>query len=115
MPTPATENLLEKGFGKALTPDKREAFHKTVAQGLFLCKRARPDIQLTIAVLCTRVLAPFESDWKKLVRLMKYLFSTKEMVLTLGADSVNVAKYYVDSSSAVHPDFNLCISDPLGP
>ena len=103
--TPATESLLETDSGKALTPDKREAFHKTVAQGLFLCKRARPDIQPTIAVLCTRVLAPNESDWKKLVRLMKYLFGTKEMVLTLGADSVNVAKYFVDASFAVHPDF----------
>ena len=62
VPTPATENLLDKGSGKALTPDKREAFHKTVAQGLFLCKRARPDIQPTIVVLCTRVLAPNESE-----------------------------------------------------
>ena len=38
VPTPATESLLDKGSGKALAPDKREAFHKTVAQGLFLCK-----------------------------------------------------------------------------
>jgi len=104
-PSPAAENLLEKGNGKLLDKEKQEAFHKTVAQGLFVCKRARPDIQPTIAVLCTRVLQPNESDWRKLLRLMKYLNGTKSMVLTLGADNLSVVKWYVDSSFAVHPDF----------
>ena len=104
-PSPAAENLLDKGKGKLLEGKRKEAFHKTVAQGLFLCKRARPDIQTAIAVLCTRVLSPNESDWRKLLRLMKYLNGTKKLVLTLGADNLSVVKWYVDASFAVHPDF----------
>ena len=75
--TPATDNLLDVGTGKVLVGEQAEAFHTMVAKGLFLCKRARPDIQPTIAVLSTRVKAPNESDWKKLIRLMEYLNGTK--------------------------------------
>ena len=42
--TPAANNLLEKGKGKALTKEKREQFHSMVAKGMFVSKRARPDI-----------------------------------------------------------------------
>ena len=62
--SPAAENLLDIGTGKLLDKGKSEAYHTTVAKGLFLCKRARPDIQPTIAVLSTRVKSPTESDWK---------------------------------------------------
>ena len=48
--TPAAENLLDIGTGKLLDKGKSEAYHTTVAKGLFLCKRSRPDIHLTIAI-----------------------------------------------------------------
>ena len=76
-----------------------------VARGLFLCKRARPDVHPAIAVLCTRVQKPTESDWQKLVRLLKYCNSTCDDKLALSADDVRVVKWYVDASFAVHPDF----------
>jgi hypothetical protein len=76
-----------------------------VTKALFLCKRARPDIQPTIAVLCTRVKEPNEANWAKLVRLMKYLNDTRELKLTLSADSLHCIKWYVDASFAVHPDY----------
>ena len=103
--TPAGDNLLEKGKGKPLDPKRKEIFHTTVAKGMFLSKRSRPDIHPTIAVLSTRVLNPTESDWKKLVRLMQYLSGTLEMMLTLSADNLRVVKWYVDASFAVHPDY----------
>ena len=58
--SPAAENLLDIGTGKLLDKGKSEAYHTTVAKGLFLCKRSRPDIQPTIAVLSTRVKTPTE-------------------------------------------------------
>jgi len=76
-----------------------------VAKGLFVCRRARPDIHTTIAALCTRVRAPTQDDWCKLVRLLKYLNGTKADKLTLSADDLHVVKWYVDASFAVHPDF----------
>ena len=42
--TPAADNLLDIGTGKVLTGERAETFHIMVAKGLFLCKRARPDI-----------------------------------------------------------------------
>jgi hypothetical protein len=76
-----------------------------VAKGLFLCKRARPDTQQAILVLCTRVRDPNQADWKKLMRVMKYLNGTKGENLTLSADNLRVVKWYVDASFADHPDF----------
>ena len=103
--TPAGDKLMEVGFGKLLDKQRAEAFHTTVAKGLFLCKRARPDIQPTIAFLSTRVLSPTEIDWKKLIRLLEYLNGTRDLKLRLRADNLRVIKWYVDASYAVHPDF----------
>jgi hypothetical protein len=69
--TPASNGLFNEGQGKKLNEERADAYHTMVEKALFLCKRARPDIQPTIAVLCTRVKCPNEADWPKLVRLMK--------------------------------------------
>jgi hypothetical protein len=75
--TPASDGLFNEGQGKKLNEERADAYHTMVAKALFLCKRARPDIQPTIAVLCTRVKGPNEANWAKLVRLMKYLNGTR--------------------------------------
>jgi hypothetical protein len=84
---------------------RADIFHTFVAKGLFACKRARPDIHTTIAFLCTRVRAPTEEDWEKLLRLMYYLNGSQDEVLFLAADDLHVVKWYVDASFAVHGDF----------
>jgi hypothetical protein len=103
--TPASDGLFNEGQGKKLNEECADAYHTMVAKALFLCKRARPDIQPTIAVLCTRVKRLNEADWAKLVRLMKYLNGTRELKLTLSADNLHCIKWYVDASFAVHPDY----------
>ena len=103
--TPAAENLLDIRTGKLLDKGKAELYHTTVAKGLFLCKRSRPYIQPTVAVLSTRVKAPTETDCKKLTRMMEYLKATSKMTLKLRADNLQVVKWYVDASFAVHPDY----------
>ena len=104
-PTPATKDLFTVGNEKPLPKDKKETFHTYVAKGLFVSKRARPDIQPTNAFLCTRVQDPNEGDWEKLVRMMKYLNGTRNDALTLAADDLQVVKWYIDASFATHPDF----------
>ena len=54
-----------------LDTDKATLFHHHVAQLLFLCKRARPDIQTTVAFLCTRAKGPDTDNYKKLGRVIK--------------------------------------------
>jgi hypothetical protein len=104
-PTPAAEDLFDEGSGAQLDKSQAELFHTIVAKGLFLCKRARPDIHPTTAVLCTRVRSPNQNDWGKLVRMMRYLNGSREDTLSLSADDLHVIKWHVDASFAVHPDF----------
>jgi hypothetical protein len=102
---PATDDLFAAGDGKLLEKERKELFHTIVAKGLFLSKRARPDIHLTIAVLCTRVKNPNEDDWRKLTKLIKYLNGTRNDKLVLSADDLRCLKWYVDASFTVHPDY----------
>jgi hypothetical protein len=104
--TPAASHLFEVNSKdpQLLSPDKAELFHHNVARLLFLCKRARPDIQTGVSFLCTRVKSPDIDDWKKLGRVMRYLRSTVDMPLTLEADNLQVIKWWVDASFAVHAD-----------
>jgi len=77
-----------------------------VAKALFLCKRAQPDIQPIVAVLCTRVKNPGVRDWNCLIRMMKFLHCTKDDKLTLSADKgIYGVDWMIDASFAVHPDF----------
>ena len=76
--TPAAAHLLQvREDAEKLCEEKAKKFHHTVAQGLLLSKRARVDFLTTIAFLATRVKEPDVDDWKKLVRMMRYLNNTK--------------------------------------
>ena len=66
--TPASKKIFIGGVGKLIEKTRSEIFHTFMAKGLFLSKRARPDIQQDIAVLTTRVRAPNKADWQKLMR-----------------------------------------------
>ena len=103
-PTPAAEDLFTLGEGEPLAKKEAEEFHTVVAKGLFACKRARPDIHPTIAVLCTRVKAPNKNDWGKLKRLLQYINGTRGDKLILSIDDIRFLKWYVDSAFAVHHD-----------
>jgi hypothetical protein len=81
-----------------------DLYHHNTAKLLFLCKRARPDVQTVVAFLCTRVQSPDEDDYKKLTRVMRYLRSTINMPLTLESNNINIVKWWADASYAVHPD-----------
>jgi hypothetical protein len=50
------------------------------------------------------VKSPDDDDYKKLTRVIKYLRSEPTLCLTLEADDLQVIKWWVDASFAVHPD-----------
>ena len=71
--SPETKKLFKADRINLLKKNQAGLFHTTVARGLLLCKKSRPCIQTTIAVLCTRVKPPNQGYLNKLLRLMKYL------------------------------------------
>ncbi len=101
--TPAANHLFNVSpDAKKLPEATAQRFHHLVAKLLYLSRRTRQDIQTAVAFLCTGVQSPDEDDYKKLTRVMQYLRCTRELTLTIepGVD----AKWWVDSSYAVHPD-----------
>ena len=55
--TPASSNLFQVDEEcEKLDPETANLFHRKVTRLLFAAKRSRPDLQITIAFLCMRVL-----------------------------------------------------------
>ena len=103
--TPAANHLFEvTEFCVRLKTSEAELFYHNFSKSLFLCKHARPDIQTTVALLCTWVKSPDQDDYKKLAQTMKCLHHTQLMPLTLEASDMNVVKWWVDASFAGHPN-----------
>jgi hypothetical protein len=103
--TPAGAHLFEVNDEcSKLNEDDRKLLHSITAKLLFVSKRGRPDIQVPISFLTSRVTRADRDDWKKLKRLLEYLNDTIDMPLTLSIDNLSVIKTWVDASYAIHPD-----------
>jgi hypothetical protein len=103
--TPAANNLFTVNEDSVLlSVELKESFHSHVAKLLYISKRARPDILTAISFLTSKVQNPSEEDWKKLIKVAKYLNSTKHLYLTLSAEKDITITSYIDSSFAIHPD-----------
>jgi hypothetical protein len=104
-PTPASDNLFNIDEDSLpLNEKESDFFHRTTARLLFAAKRARPDLQVAVAYLCTRVKSPSQSDYRKLTRVIKYLRLTISVPLILGWDGTGQLRWSVDASFAVHKD-----------
>jgi hypothetical protein len=104
-PTPAANHLFTVDEKQTKLDEKRaQFFHTYVAKPLFLCKRARPDLQTVVSFLCKRVKDCDEDDWKKLKRMLQFTRATKDDCLTLSATSLHSVRWWVDAACAVHPD-----------
>ncbi len=83
---------------------RAKAFHNITAKGVYVDKKARPDISLSIALLTTRVKGLDIDDRRKLCHLVEYLHSTRGLPFILATDGTGVLSWYSDASFAVHPD-----------
>lgn len=103
--TPANVNLFQVNSDSLTLPqDLKEQYHSVVAKLLYLSKKARPDILTAVSYLTTRVKEPNQDDWNKMIRVVKYLYGTKETHLQLSANKEISIHSYIDSSYAIHPD-----------
>ena len=104
---PAGDNLFkvrEDEDRELLSKEMAKKFHCTVAQLLFLCKRARPDIKTLVFFLTTRVRQPDKDDWGKLRHGLMYLKGTLHMKKYVTVDNLSNIVWWVDGSFGVHWD-----------
>ena len=75
--TPALRSLFDvSGPAEELTPVQQQKFKSIVPKLIWITKRGRPDIELAVSFLCTPVSKCNGSDWKKLRRVLCYLYGT---------------------------------------
>jgi hypothetical protein len=104
-PTPCAARLFSVDPESPLLDQRRaDIFHRIVAKLIYVSIRTRTDILLALSFLCSRVSAPTAQDKKKLKRLLEYLYGTKDLHLTLGANSLTSFMTWVDASFAAHSD-----------
>jgi hypothetical protein len=80
--TPWTEKLYKvQEDAKKIDEEWRSIFHTFVMKAImFMCKRARPDIEPAISFLSSRVNGANEGGWKKVLRVMSFMEGTNEDV-----------------------------------
>ena len=77
-------------------------FHQMVAELLYLCTRARLDMQILVLFLTTRVKLPAVNDWGNPRHYLLYLKGTCHMKRYLLADSLLCIQWYIDALYEVH-------------
>jgi hypothetical protein len=103
--TPAKGSLFDvDSESTSLEGEEFEVFRSVVAKLLYVATRARLDILLPVAFLCTRVTKSTKQDQAKLKRVLEYVKGSIDLFYTLGAESLNRVHSWVDASYAVHPD-----------
>jgi hypothetical protein len=104
---PWTEKIFKVDkTSKKLDDKRREKFHSFVMKAMFLCKRARSDVQPAISFLASRVQEPNEGDWTKPIRVLVFLKMTRDDMLVLEANNTQTLTWYVDAAFAVHADMH---------
>jgi len=99
---PAQLNLFDEIECPKLILDEKKRFHSGVMSALFIAKRSRPDILLPIIYLSSKVLEPTKSHLKKFLKVLRYLYHTKDLVIRLYVGNDKRLKLYVDASYGVH-------------
>lgn len=83
--TPVLENLFEvDNDSTQLTPKRVDYFYQMTARLLFATKRAKLNIQVTVAFLFTMVKEPTEDNYTKPTWVIKYLRKTVHLPLIIG-------------------------------
>ena len=104
-PDPARSKLFSvHKTSQRLSSAETDEFYSMTTQLLFAAKRTRPDIQVGVAYLCTRVREPTEDTYLKLTRVIQYLCNTVHLPLVIGWDTSRTLLWSIGVSFAVHND-----------
>ena len=82
-------------------------FHTFAMKGMFLVKRARPDLEPGFGFLSSRIRASTQQNWSKLEKSMSFVLGTKDKVLTLSANESQNLCWHTDTAFVVHPEMKI--------
>ena len=77
-------------YYKNLNAKQSMEFHHLVAKILFATKKDRPNTCTIVSFLTTLVIEPDNYNWSRVVHLMKYVRSTRNIPLILGAKGIGI-------------------------
>ena len=101
--TLATKSLMrECKESDSIDRYKSEIFHSVVKKLLHVAKRSRLDLQISLGFICTRVRSPNKGDWKKLKRILQYIYGTIDLERILLLDSFTNMNKFIDAFHACH-------------
>jgi hypothetical protein len=106
-PSPACNDLFDQSEDQTLLPESESTrLHSGVAKLLYLSTRIRPDIQMAVNYLCTRVNCYTTIDQLRFERILEYLYATMNKTLTLSTYSLTPIHLvvYADASFGIHID-----------
>jgi len=78
-------------------------FASAVMSLYYYASRIRRDILFAVTIMSTRVHCCTDSDERKLLKIFRYVFQTKDRKLKLQLDGLDL-KFYIDASYAIHPN-----------
>ena len=87
-----------------LKESESKKFHSGVAKLLYLAKRVRPEILVSISFLSSRVLHSTEEDESKLRKVFKYLNNNEKISINYTGGGNNQIIAYGDAAYLVHQD-----------
>jgi hypothetical protein len=103
--TPALKTLFDVDSNSTpLSKAEAETFHSVSAKLLYVSLRARVDLLLAIAFLCTIVSKSTKQDQEKWKRVLDSIKGSIDDEYVLGADDLGRMRSRVDAAFAVHPD-----------
>ena len=81
-----------------LYEEESDKYHSLVQKLMYLCKRARLDIEPALSYLCTKISGPNYNDKMKLDRVLDFLKATKQDWRIIGVTSLDKLMTWVDAS-----------------
>ena len=84
-------------------PIDAKVFAGAVMSLYYLASRIRRDLLFAVTVMSTRIHCCNKSDEKKLTKIFRYLFETRDREIMFKLDGTDL-KFYIDASYAIHPN-----------
>ena len=78
-----------------------EFFHSMTVSLLIATKQTRPDMQVVVVYMCTRVQEPTEDNYSKLAIIIQYLCATVHLPLVISWDGTGKLLWSIDASFVV--------------